>query len=173
MDRCRERFNVVKSDTEARQLHVNFCLNLHAGYPRIGQGKCRGLRGRHRIQPRLVGPAAAGGVTKSASRSLSSAFTPPRSERRQLAAQQVSSGLWSTAILGPQRIFPGLRPVGEIASTLKATWNKKPGDLLIADSCAQNECLYMTQGSLVQRRGEHSQRPGEIPATAWNFVGRS
>ncbi len=58
----------------------------------------------------------------------------------------------------------------EIAKYIEDNIERKPGDLLIGEWCAKHECLFMTQGSLVQHMGVETSGLGKFHS-AWNFVG--
>jgi hypothetical protein len=166
----RDRFKVVSWDKDSKRIHVNFCLNY-----------IRALRHDHRedvviceddiefsrdwlarllLAVREI-PLAKYVLSLYTAHDLSDQSNERGRHHRAYGAR----GFWGTQAV----FYPGCVRL-EIAKYIEDNIERKPGDLLIGEWCAKHECLYMTQGSLVQHMGEQTSGLGKFH-TAWNYVG--
>ncbi len=166
----RDRCNVVSWDQQAREIHVNFSLNYIRALrhdPNFDAVICeddiefsRDWLARLLLAVREV-PLAKYVLSLYTAHDLSDPGWARGKHYRAYSAEI----FWGT-----QAVFYPACVRLELAKYIEDGMERKPGDLLIAEWGAKNECLYVTNGSLVQHKGTQTSVWGNFH-TAWNYVG--
>jgi hypothetical protein len=163
-----DRFKVVKWDQESKRIHVNFCLNYIRALrhePRNDVVICeddiefsRNWLARLLLAVREV-PLAKYVLSLYTAHDLSDALYKRGKHYRIYGGRF----FWGT-----QAVFYPACARLEIAKYIEDNIERKPGDLLIGEWCTKHNCLFMTEGSLVQHIGIGTTGLGKFHS-AWNY----